>query len=220
MPSLPPGKGIFAKLTAKYPQVRLHAYEISGSLENQELLRKVAQQLKVNVSGVPFTVIGDQYFIGWLDEQTTGVAFEETVQGHLTGPYSDLVGTLAIPKTKPAVPPEKTGPSTITLPVFGEISTRDVSLPLFTIMMGAVDGFNPCAMWVLVFSHWSAPGPEDRHRMWILGSTFIAVSTGIYFLFMVAWLNLLMFLGLILWVRLLVGIVPWRLAITTSRNIL
>ncbi len=74
-------------------------------------------------------------------------------------------------------------------------------------MMGAVDGFNPCAMWVLVFLIGLLLGLEDRWRMWILGSTFIAVSAGIYFLFMTAWLNLLMFLGFIVWVRLLVGIV-------------
>ena len=58
-------KKFLAKLEAKYPQVRLHAYEISSSPENQELLQKVADQLKVTVSGVPFTVIGDQSFI-WL----------------------------------------------------------------------------------------------------------------------------------------------------------
>jgi hypothetical protein len=43
--------------------------------------------------------------------------------------------------------------------------------------------------------------------MWILGGVFIATSAGIYFLFMTAWLNLLLFLGFIFWVRLLVGIV-------------
>ena len=200
-------KEFLAKLEAKYPQVRLHTYEISGSPENQELLRKVADQLKVNVSGVPFTVIGDQYFIGWLDEPTSGAALEAAVQQYLASPRLDLVGSLAAPQMSPALPDSKHIPETITLPVFGEIHTRHVSLPLFTIMMGAVDGFNPCAMWVLVFLIGLLLGLEDRRRMWILGSTFIAVSAGIYFLFMVAWLNLLMFLGFILWVRLLVGIV-------------
>ncbi len=200
-------KEFLAKLTAKYPQVRLHAYEISGSPENQELLQKVADRLQVSVSGVPFTVVGDQYFIGWLDEPTTGAAIAAAVQGYLAGPYLDLVDSLADPKTGHASPVDKALPVTITLPVFGEIPTRDVSLPLFTIMMGAVDGFNPCAMWVLVFLIGLLLGLEDRRRMWILGSTFIAVSAGIYFLFMTAWLNLLMFLGFILWVRLLVGVV-------------
>jgi thiol-disulfide isomerase/thioredoxin len=200
-------KEFLEKLATRYPQIRLHAYEISGSPENQELLQKVADQLKVTVSGVPFTVIGDQSFIGWLDEQTTGTAIEAAVEKYLSRPQPDLIGSLAIPPESPAIPTQKVIPETITLPVFGEIHTRQVSLPLFTIMMGAVDGFNPCAMWVLVFLIGLLLGLEDRRRMWILGGTFIAASAGIYFLFMTAWLNLLMFLGLIVWVRLLVGIV-------------
>ena len=107
----------------------------------------------------------------------------------------------------PVLPAEKQIPETITLPVFGEIHTRNVSLPLFTIMMGAVDGFNPCAMWVLIFLIGLLVGLEDRWRMWILGGTFIVASAGIYFLFMTAWLNLLLFLGFIFWVRVIVGIV-------------
>jgi hypothetical protein len=200
-------KDFLAKLLTRYPQVTLHEYEVSNSPENQELLEKVAHHLKANVSGVPFTVIGDQYFIGWLDESTTGAAITAAVQGYLTGPYTDPVGNLTSPKKSPAHPEEKSIPETITLPLFGEIHTRDVSLPLFTIMMGAVDGFNPCAMWVLVFLIGLLFGLEDRWRMWVLGGVFIAASAGVYFLFMTAWLNLLMFLGFIYWVRLLVGIV-------------
>ncbi len=200
-------KEFLAKLEAQYPQVRLHTYEITSSPENYELLQKVARQLKINVTGVPVTVIGDRYFIGWLDETTTGAAITAAVQGYLTGPYTDLVGNLAANKVSPVLPAEKLIPETITLPVFGKIHTRNVSLPLFTIMMGAVDGFNPCAMWVLVFLIGLLVGLGDRRRMWLLGGTFIAVSAGIYFLFMTAWLNLLLFLGFIFWVRILVGIV-------------
>jgi glutaredoxin len=199
-------KEFLAKLEAQYPQVRLHTYEIS-SLENQELLQKTAQQLKFNVTGVPVTIIGDHYFIGWLDENTTGTSITAVVKGYLSGSYTDLVGNLANSQVIPVLPAEKQLPETITLPVFGEIHTRNVSLPLFTIMMGAVDGFNPCAMWVLIFLIGLLVGLEDRWRMWILGGTFIAASAGIYFLFMTAWLNLLLFLGFIFWVRIIVGIV-------------
>ena len=48
---------------------------------------------------------------------------------------------------------------------------------------------------------------EDRRKMWILGGTFIAASAMIYFLFMTAWLNFLIFVGLIIWVRIAIGLV-------------
>jgi len=42
--------------------------------------------------------------------------------------------------------------------------------------------------------------------MWILGISFIITSAFVYFLFMSAWLNLFLFLGLVVWIRILIGI--------------
>jgi len=67
--------------------------------------------------------------------------------------------------------------------------------------MGILDGFNPCALWTLLFLLSLLLGMASRVRMWILGSTFIVASALVYFLFMTAWLHLVLFLGFILWVR-------------------
>jgi hypothetical protein len=37
------------------------------------------------------------------------------------------------------------------LPWIGEIAPADYSLPALAVILGLVDGFNPCAMWVLVY---------------------------------------------------------------------
>ena len=42
--------------------------------------------------------------------------------------------------------------------------------------------------------------------MWALGIAFIASSAFIYFLFLSAWLNLFLFLGFVVWVRVLIGL--------------
>ena len=62
-------------------------------------------------------------------------------------------------------------------------------------------------MWALLFLISLLLGMKDKKRMWILGGTFIAVSGIIYFLFMAAWLNLILFIGLILWARIIIGLV-------------
>ncbi len=200
-------KEFLQRLAQDYPQVRLHFYEISTAAANRALLERVAQRLEVQVRGVPFTVIGQRSLSGWLDEQTTGAAITAAVQEYLANPGPDVVADLNSPGGQPHPAAEKLVPETITLPIFGEVHTRTVSLPLFTLMMGAVDGFNPCAMWVLVFLIGLLLGLKDRWRMWILGAVFILVSAAVYFLFMTAWLNLLMFLGLVFWVRLGVGLI-------------
>ena len=71
--------------------------------------------------------------------------------------------------------------------------------------MGILDGFNPCAMWTLVFLISLLLGMKDKKRMWILGTTFIIASAGVYFLFMAAWLNLILFLGFIIWIRIAIA---------------
>jgi hypothetical protein len=73
--------------------------------------------------------------------------------------------------------------------------------------MAVVDGFNPCAMWGLVFLLGLLIGLKDRRRMWVLGSAFVAVSALVYFAIMAAWLNVLLLLGALVWVRIGIAVV-------------
>lgn len=98
-------------------------------------------------------------------------------------------------------------PEKISVPLIGDVSIKKLSLPVLTVIIGALDGFNPCAMWTLVFLIGLLLGMEDKRRMWILGITFIAASAGVYFLFMTAWLNMFLFLGFLFWIRVGIGVV-------------
>lgn len=95
----------------------------------------------------------------------------------------------------------------LTLPIIGTIQIANLSLPLLSMVIGLIDGFNPCAMWTLLFLISLLLSMKDRRRMWILGTVFIITSAFVYFLFLTAWLNFFMILGFVLWVRIAVGIV-------------
>ncbi len=194
-------------LQTKYPQIRVHLYEVTAEPENLALLRRVGEELRINISGVPVTIIGDRAFIGWYDPTTTGTAIEKAVRAGLEQPLPDVVTTLRLPPPVSNAEGVSILPDTLILPVVGEISIKHLSLPALTILIAALDGFNPCAMWVLVFLIGLLLNLKDRFKMWVLGSTFIMTSAFIYFLFMTAWLNLLQFLGLVLWVRLAIGLI-------------
>ena len=60
----------------------------------------------------------------------------------------------------------------IDLPIIGKINIKEVSLPIISIILGLIDGFNPCAMWVLFFLISMLLNMKDRKKMWILGITF------------------------------------------------
>jgi hypothetical protein len=48
---------------------------------------------------------------------------------------------------------------------------------------------------------------KDSFRMWVLGSAFIIGSAAVYFVFMAAWLNLVLFLGSLMLIRVVIGLV-------------
>ncbi len=182
-------KKFLDKLEKKYPELDVQRYEVSGNRENQEHMQKLAEKVDANVRGVPFTVIEDQYFIGFYDEETTGKEIEEAVKCLLPQEKQD----------------KSVIPNSVSVPLLGKIQTKELSLPLFSIVLGFLDGFNPCAMWVLLFLISLLLGIENKRRRWILGSVFIVASSFVYFLFMVAWLNFFLFLGYVVWVRYLIG---------------
>jgi len=199
-------KAFLDKLEQRYENLNIHMSEVTKNQENADLLAKVGKELNADISGVPFTVVGKQYFIGWYNEETTGRAIEDAVQCAIKNHCTDVVSGLVTPITQKEQPiNSKTIPEKLNLPILGEVETKNVSLPVLTILIGALDGFNPCAMWVLLFLISMLFGMQNKKKMWIFGSVFIAASAFMYFLFMTAWLNIFLFLGFIFWVRLAIG---------------
>ncbi len=201
-------KQFLEKLEKKYAHLRIHSFEVGGDRENLELLHQVGRRLQVEIAGVPFTVVGRDYFVGWQADATTGAALEAALLKNLGHPETDVVAEiLALRPVGPAPPGTRVISESIKVPLLGEVKTRALSLGLLTVLIGALDGFNPCAMWVLILLLGFLLGMENNKRRWILGSTFVAASAGVYFLIMCAWLNLFLFLGFLFWVRLGIGLV-------------
>ncbi|MFA6136329.1 MAG: hypothetical protein WC705_03165 [Candidatus Paceibacterota bacterium] len=197
------------KLKAKYSNLEVKDFEVWFNSDNQKILKKTAEILNAKVGGVPFTVVGDWYKVGYTNDQTSGKEIEDKVKECLVNSCLDPLTSLIKPQEKPDIDDKKNSvvPDSITFPLIGEIKTKNLSLPLLTAVFGLVDGFNPCAMWALVFLIGLLLEIKNRTRMWVLGTTFIAISGIVYFIFMAAWLNLLIFIGFIFWVRLIIGLV-------------
>lgn len=200
-------KIFLAKLVEKYPQLEIKDYEVSSSQTNVALLKKAGDSLGVNVSGVPFTVIGQEYFVGYLNDETTGKEIEAAVNYALENDYQDVVGSLFSRNEESDQDKVKGAADIIEVPIFGQLDTKKLSLPVLTFVIALLDGFNPCAMWVLLFLISLLLGMKDKKKMWVLGSVFIVASGFVYFLFLSAWLNLFLFLGWVTWIRILVGLV-------------
>ena len=153
-------------------------HDISTSA-NRALLRMVVEQHGIAEQdvGVPLFVRGSRYLIGFETAETTG---RELLT--LAGEELSIAGADA--KT-----------SRIRLPLLGEIDPSHHSLLALTMLMGLSDGFNPCAMWVLVYLISLIAGLREQRKIWWLVGTFVLTSGILYFLFMTAWLNTFLIIG-------------------------
>jgi len=184
--------------------------ELTREPDNRRVFSAITEHFAIKHPGVPLTVIGERFFQGFSDDGATGEAIKTAAADCVRSACNDIVHPLLTgSETRSdlqACARSTALPKVLKLPIFGEVSIAHVSLPVLTVMLGAIDGFNPCAMWTLIFLIGLLIGLKDRFRMWVLGSVFIVASAAIYYLFMAAWLNLLLFIGMLLWIRLLIGL--------------
>ncbi len=91
-------------------------------------------------------------------------------------------------------------------PCSGRLSAHQLGMPMFTIVIGLVDGFNPCAMWVLLFLLSILVNLKDRTRILAIAGTFVVISGLAYFCFMAAWLNVFLLIGYLRPIQMLLGL--------------
>lgn len=185
-------------LTAKHPGLRIIRHEVTHNSDNLRTLTGLAKRHQIEQPGVPFIALGDEVFVGYQDDTTTGKLLESRIEACLS---SACITSLEATPNAPIKSSESRLPPTINLPLLGSIDLQQLSFPVLTIVLAAADGFNPCAMWVLVFLIGLSLGIKNKARRWLLGGTFIVTSALVYFLIMAAWLNTLLLLGAVIWLR-------------------
>lgn len=192
-------KDFLKELRQKYPELEVKEYEVISFPENQKILADFYEKYGVpkNERGrVPVTFTPTNYFVGFNDK--TAKDIENCIEVCLNG--------------------EKAVSQKIKVPFLGEIDLSKLSLPVLTVILAALDGFNPCAMWVLLFLITLLINIHSRKRMWLIGGTFIFASGIIYFLILSAWLNFFLVIGYVNLTRILIGIFAMGIGIWQLRN--
>ena len=153
----------FETLKEKYQdKINIYTYEVTENKTNNEIMKSLKKELKENSQGVPFTIIGSKTFLGY--DESLNERIENTIESYLDE------------NTKTD--------NTYTIPILGKIEAKNASIILIAIILGFIDGFNPCAMWILLLLINMCISIKDKKKMLIVCLTFIIISGIIYFLFM------------------------------------
>lgn len=177
-------------------EITIHEYETWYNSDNEKLMIRVKNALGTENPYVPFTVIGDIGITGFNENTKSEIEHklnnfnnaENIVEKVIANPEKyDKLQKEEIDKNETKIEEEK-DEEIMDIPLIGKVNVKSFSLPIIAAAIGLVDGFNPCAMWILLFLISLLIGSKDRKRMWILGLSFLTASALVYALFMVAWL--------------------------------
>lgn len=96
--------------------------------------------------------------------------------------------------------------SMMMLPFFGEINIQETSLFVMSTVLGFIDGFNPCAMWVLLTFLIILSQIGDKKKMVYLVTIFLFAEAIMYFFILNIWYQTWDFIALDKWVTPAVGL--------------
>ena len=181
-------------LANTYPSIQVLEHN-AATPEGRALLEQMFEEREIIYEpGFPITIFGNQVFGDWESQETTGIEIERALQQCLAGNCPPPTG-------------EEPGEDGIVLPVIGKFVPSEYSLPALAVILGIVDGFNPCALWVLLYLISLVMTLRDRKRIWLIVGSFVLASGVLYFLFMTAWLNVFLLIGYIRPVTIIIGLV-------------
>ena len=169
------------KIEKKYPEIKINYY-LSEDKKNQELLQDLCKKCGVEkyLGLVPMTFVGDEFFLGFDNEKESGVKIENSIKRQLE-----------------SEPPKKINESEqkkINLPLISNLELSKYSLPVFTIILGLLDGFNVCSLGALVMILGLTLALRNRKKILILGGTYILAAAVVYALLIFFWYHLFILL--------------------------
>ena len=164
-------------------KVNFYYYEVWYNTDNAKLMDKVKEKFAIEKNAVPLTIIGEKYYLGF--SKSISSSIENVIKNYLDE--------------------NKEENEKINIPIIGNVDIKNVSIPLVAVILGFIDGFNPCAMWILLFLINLLFGMKNKKKAWILGFTFLIISGFVYFLSMLG-INLVLGIATINWMKILIAI--------------
>ena len=197
----------------KYDYLKIEKYEVWYDEENSELLKKVQDVYEISSKGVPTNIIGNTVITGF--SLSTGSKLERAIEYYHDNDYENIMPKIIDGSYDGGKPVDTFDDKekkldddlTVDVPIFNKVNLKNVSLISAAFIIGLIDGFNPCAMWVLLFLISVLMGMKNRKRMWILGLTFLITSALVYMFIMLSWINIAVKMTSIIWLRNIIAII-------------
>lgn len=179
-------KYLSENILKNHPEIKVERLEVWHNSENYQKMLSLLSERGIKARSVPTVIVGHQVFVGYASDELSGTEIKQSIY--------DLYCI-----------DEEVGERSLQIPLVGEVNISSLSVPILTIVLGLIDGFNPCAMWALVALITILIATKDKKKIRLVGSIFLLSSWLIYYLFMIFYLNTFKFLAFATAVRYLIG---------------
>ena len=205
---------------AQHPDLEIAQYEVWNDPANQALFTAEGQRLGFDAGSVPTTIIGERVWIGWTDqiEQDMAGAIATVEAGSVPRPGvfgTEGAGTCSQDEGACSAEAPET---VIDVPVFGDVTVSADSLLVSTVVIGFVDGINPCSLWVLSVLLAIVLRTNSRRRVLAIGTTFLLVTATMYGLYMAAFYSALAVVGFLGWIQIAVALVAGVFGVVSVKD--
>jgi hypothetical protein len=192
-------KAWLATLQGRYPALETATFDLATDAAARGRLAALVQRHRTAGTSVPVIHVANRIVVGFDQADTSGPRIEALLEPW-SRPCREPVGLMAEPLPAVGEPIDAFAPAAdeetaIEVSLFGRIDSERLGMPLFTIVIGLIDGFNPCAMWILLLLLSILVNVRDRTRIILIAGTFVVVSGIAYFAFMAAWLHVFDWIG-------------------------
>jgi thiol-disulfide isomerase/thioredoxin len=191
-------------LERRHDWLHVRDLEVSDDPENARLYVALARRVGEAARSVPAFVFCGEMITGFDGPAGVGGYLEERLESCRRG------GAATAEPASPVVP----------VPLLGPVDPSAWSLPALAVTLGALDSFNPCAFFVLLFLLTLLVHARSRARMLLVGGLFVLVSGLVYFLFLSAWLNLFLVVGRLPWITLAAGVLAIVIGLVNVKDYL
>jgi uncharacterized membrane protein HdeD (DUF308 family) len=193
-------KAWLSEFQRRYPGIEVVTCDIAADRGAREVLSQLVREHRTAAASVPVFHLCSTLVVGFDGPETSGTRVEKVLR-EWTRDCRVPVGADA-PESAAA----EGGDEAVDVPFLGRLDPTRLGMPLFTLAIGLVDGFNPCAMWVLLLLLSVLVNLQSRWRILAVAGTFVVVSGVAYFAFMAAWLNVFEWIGMLRPVQVTLGL--------------
>lgn len=190
-------KAFLATFLPEHPGVSVQYYDLEDDV-NKEKFDSITSKYDL-VKGTPLTLINGVLVQGFGTADTTGEVFRTLVANpSLNASFEDVIDGVEVTvysgTSQTEVCTEEGCEITndtsykIRVPIIGTvIDVGGFSLATLSLVLGFVDGFNPCALWVLVMFLFVLSQVGSKRRMIEYAGLFIVAETVMYYLILNVW---------------------------------